>query len=180
MGIVPLCLFNCLPLHAQESHYHRGLRSQDTDYGLVVEPPVSGVGMFWSRTRDIDDVKVVHETAADSIRRRKDFMRLCREAYDAYDVGDAYHTVLYGDSALNCRYHTPDLYFFMAVSFEKLGAYEDADWAYKKAVKAGYVIAPKAYEAFKQRQLERKAAEKLQKQEEKRKKRLLKKQQSKN
>ena len=50
---------------AQESHYQRALRGQDTDYGLVVDPPLSGVGMYWSRTRNVDDVAIVNEGAAE-------------------------------------------------------------------------------------------------------------------
>lgn len=158
---------------AQETHYHKGLRDQqDNDKygGVAAEPNFNGGGTYWSRVRNVDDVAITHETREDSIARRKDFMRLCRQAYDAYDAGDAYHTVLYGDSALDKRYHTPDLYFFMAVSFEKLGAYKDAEWAYKKAMSAGYSIAPKAYLAFKEREKERKAEEKRLRKEEKQKK----------
>ena len=155
---------------AQESHYQRALRGQDTDYGLVVDPPLSGVGMYWSRTRNVDDVVIVNETPEEAAARRQEFMRLCRLAYDAYDESDWRHTIIYGDSALTTRFHTPDLYFFMAIASEKIGFYEDAEWAYKKAADTGYIIGDKAYTAFKQRMKQRKAAEKQRKKAEKKKK----------
>ena len=147
-------------LLAQESHYSRALRGQDTEYGLVVDAPISGVGMYWSRTRNVDDVEIVNETKEEAEARRQKFMRLCRLAYDAYDESDWRHTIIYGDSALQTHFHTPDLYFFMAISSEKIGFYEDAEWAYKKAADTGYIIGDKAYAAFKQRMKQRKAEEK--------------------
>lgn len=151
---------------AQETHYHKGLRSQEENdkYGGVgADPNFNGGGVYWSRVRNVDDTTIsAPETKADSVARVRAFSELCRKAYDAYEAGDAYHTIVYGDSALQKRYHTPDLYFFMAVSFEKLGEYSGAEWAYKKAMKAGYVPAPKAYAAFKKRMKERKAEMKKQ------------------
>ncbi len=155
---------------AQETHYHKGLRSQEENdkYGTAAsDPNFNGGGYYWSRVRNVDDMTVDKETPADSLARIEAFKRLCRKAYDAYEAGDAMNTVLYGDSALQNKYHTPDLYFFMGVSFEKLGNYDDADWAYKKAVKTGYMAAPKAYLAFKDRMKQRKAEEKQRRKEEK-------------
>lgn len=152
---------------AQESHYHRSLRSQDTQYGLTQEPRFQGSGMYWSRTRDANDMAIVDETPADSIARREAFKRLCQLAYDAYEVKDYYRTVLYGDSALVKRYHTPDLYYFMGVSYEQLGAYRDAEWAFKKAKESGYTKNPTAYADFCERMKQRKAEEKQRKKEEK-------------
>ncbi|MBR1880364.1 MAG: hypothetical protein IJ804_06430 [Prevotella sp.] len=157
---------------AQESHYHKGLRSQEENDkygGVAAEPHFDGGGYYWSRARNVDDVAITRETAADSIARREDFKRLCRLAYDAYDAGDAVKTVVYGDSALMKRYHTADLYFFMAVSYEKLGSYDEADWAYRKALGAGYPSALNIYKGFKERQKERKAEAKRKAKEEKRK-----------
>lgn len=154
-------------LLAQENHYQRALRSQDTEYGLTQEPHFNGSGMFWSRTRNVDDVEIVNETQEETEARCQKFMRLCRLAYDAYDESDWRHTIIYGDSALQTHFHTPDLYFFMAISSEKIGFYEDAEWAYKKAAETGYVIGDKAYKAFKQRMKQRKAEEKQRKKEEK-------------
>ena len=150
---------------AQESHYHRGLRSQDTEYVLTQEPHFNGSGMFWSRTRNVDDVTIANETHEDSIARVRAFASLCRKAYDAYEVKDYYHTIVYGDSALTKRYHTPDLYYFMGVSFEYYGDYKNADWAYKNAMKSGYTKVPTAYPDFKARMKQRKAEEKQRKKE---------------
>lgn len=164
---------------AQETHYHKGLRSQEdnSQYGTYSADPnfSGGGGVYWSRYRNVDDVAITHETKADSIARREDFKRLCRLAYDAYDDGDAVKTVQYGDSALHTRYHTPDLYFFMGVSFEKLGSYDEAEWAYRHALGAGYPGALNVYNDFKARQKQRKAEEKQRKKEEKQRKKAEKK-----
>lgn len=152
---------------AQESHYHRALRSQDTEYVLTQEPRFNGSGMFWSRTRNVDDVTIGKETHEDSVARVSAFTILCRKAYDAYEVKDYYHTIVYGDSALAKRYHTPDLYYFMGVSFEYYGDYKNADWAYKQAMKSGYSKAFGEYPEFKARMKQRKAEEKQRKKEEK-------------
>ena len=159
--------------YAQESHYHKGLRSQsenDKYGGVAAEPNFNGGGYYWSRARNVDDVAITRETSADSIARRKEFLRLYQLAYDAYETGDAVKTIQYGDSALQTRYHTPDLYYFMAVSLEKVASYDEADWAYRKALGAGYPGALPIYNAFKDRQKARKAEAKRLAKEEKRKK----------
>lgn len=155
---------------AQETHYHRGLRSQDTNYGLAVQAPPSGVGMYWSRVRNVDDVEVESETPADSIARRNEFKRLCEQACEAFRAKDYYHTLVYGDSALQKRYHTGELYYYMAVSYETLGDYEGAEMAYRLTAQSAYMEVPDAYPAFKQRMKQRKAEEKQRKKEEKRRK----------
>ena len=118
---------------------------------------------YWSRARNVDDVAITRETSADSIIRRKEFLRLYQLAYDAFEAGDSVMTVAYADSALQKRYHTADLYYFMAVSLEKLGNYDDADWAYRKALGAGYPAALNIYNDFKARQKARKAKRKAKK-----------------
>ena len=156
---------------AQESHYHKGLRSQSENdkYGTVASDPNfnGGGGVYWSRTRNVDDVAITCESPADSIARRENFKRLCQLAYDAYEDGDAIKTIQYGDSALQTRYHTADLYYFMAVSFEKLGSYDEAEWSYRHALGAGYPDALNVYKGFKERQKVRKDEEKRRKKEEK-------------
>ena len=164
-----LLLISASVAFAQESHYHRGLRSQDTKYVLTQEPRFNGVGIYWSRTRNVDDVAIIHETHEDSVARIRAFTKLCEKAYDAYEAKDYYHTIVYGDSALAKRFHTPDLYYFMGVSFEYYGDYKNADWAYKNAMKSGYTKVPGAYPEFKARMKQRKAEEKLRKKEEKQK-----------
>lgn len=158
-------------LMAQESHYHKGLRSQSENdkYGTVASDPNfnGGGGVYWARTRNVDDVAITRESPADSIARRENFKRLCQLAYDAYEDGDAIKTVQYGDSALQTRYHTADLYYFMAVSFEKLGSYDEAEWSYRHALGAGYPDALNVYKGFKERQKVRKDEEKRRKKEEK-------------
>lgn len=158
---------------AQETHYHKGLRSQqenDKYGGGAAEPNYNGGGYYWSRARNVDDVAIYHETPADSLARREEFKRLCQQAYDAYETGDAMKTVAYADSALKKRYHTPDLYYFMAVSLEQLGNYDDADWAYRKALSTGYPNALTIYNDFKARQKERKTEARRKAKEKKRQK----------
>ena len=121
-----LLLAATMTAKGQETHYHKGLRSQaenDKYGGVGAEPNFNGGGTYWSRVRNVDDMAITDESPADSIKRREEFKRLCRLAYDAYDEGNALKTIVYGDSALQNRYHTPDLYFFMAVSLEKVGSY---------------------------------------------------------
>ncbi|MBO6143915.1 MAG: hypothetical protein J6O54_01470 [Prevotella sp.] len=169
---VTAMLLLAVAVQAQETHYHKALRSQQENdkYGTVGADPNfnGGGGVYWSRYRNVDDVTITRESAADSVARRELFKRLCRQAYDAYDAGDAVQTVQYGDSALMTRYHTPDLYFFMGVSFEKLGSYDEADWAYRKALGAGYPGALNVYKGFQERQKVRKAEDKQRRKEEKR------------
>lgn len=143
---------------AQQSHYHRALNSEaeNARYGLTQEPHFQGSGMYWSRVRDIDDVPVARESVADSLARVNEFKRLCNTAYAAFDAGNDQATIIYGDSALRLHYHTPDLYFFMAISSERLGYYDDAKWAYKKAKTSGYYLGAEAYAAFKKRMKEHK------------------------
>ena len=144
---------------AQETHYHKGLRTQEENskYGGVgADPNFNGGGYYWSRARNVDDVAITHESEADSIVRQQEFKRLCQLAYDSFNAGDAVKTVLYGDSALLTRYHTAELYFDMAISYEKLGAEKDAAWAYRKAIKAGHPGSAVVYKGFKKRMKERK------------------------
>ncbi len=155
---------------AQETHYHRSLRSQDTAYGLTQEPHFDGSGMYWSRVRNADDVAINSETAEEIELRRKEFLRLYYLAYDAFEHHDDQHTIIFGDSALKTRYHTADLYFYMALSFEKTGDYDKADWSYRHALGAGYPNALNIYKGFKSRQEQRNIEEKQKKKEEKQRK----------
>lgn len=152
---------------AQESHYHRALRGQDTEYGIAVSSDtyMGGVtpGMYWTRTRDANDVAIVDATPEDSIARHAEFMRHYEKAFEAYVAGDAPRTLLYGDSALQTRLQAADLIFYMAISFERLGLYQDARLAYRKASSAGYAPAAIAYKDFRNRQKTRKKAQKLEK-----------------
>ncbi len=155
---------------AQETHYHRSLRDQDTSYGLIQEPHFDGSGVYWSRVRDANDLRIHKESPKDSLARVNEFKRLCENAYRAFEANDFYHTIMYGDSALRKQYHTLDLYYFIGVSYETLGAYDDAEWYYKKVMKGGYTKVPRAYPDFKERMRQRKQMEKMLKEEEKRQK----------
>lgn len=169
--VTTLCAVTfCVVAAAQETHYHKGLRPQEeTDqYGGGADMNPGG-GYYWSRVRNVDDVRITKESAADSIARRNEFKRLCELAYDAYGVRDYYHTIMYGDSALAKIYHTPELYYFMAVSYDKLGDYKHAEWCFKRSLKAGYVPALEPYQQFKDRMKQMKAEEKKRKKEEKKK-----------
>lgn len=155
---------------AQETHYHKGLRSQEDNdkMGIVAATTYfNGSGMYWSRVRNVDDVTISHETREDTLARMKAFTALCRKAYDAYEAKDYDNVIIYGDSALRKRYHTPDLYYMMGVSFEHFADYKNADWAYKRAMKSGYTRVPGAYPAFKARMKQREAEEKRRLKEEK-------------
>lgn len=155
---------------SQETHYHRALRSQDTDYGLTQEPHFNGSGMYWSRTRNVDDVTISNKTPEEKETARKEFIRLCNLAYDAFEHHDAHHTVIYGDSALQTSYHTLDLYFFMGISFETLGNYSKAEQNLRLALGSGFPDAQNIYRDFQERQKQRKIAEKQKKKEEKQRK----------
>ena len=147
---------------AQESHYQRALRSDSDNakYGVVGmgEGNNSGMtsGVYWSRVRDADDRMIINETREDTLFRRNEFIRLCELAYDAYEAKNDSSTVAYGDSALHYGFHTPELVFFMAVSYERLGDYKNARQSYRHAIDVGYPQATLAYKQFKQRQKERK------------------------
>lgn len=147
---------------AQESHYQRAMRSDadNANYGVVGmgEGNNSGMtsGIYWSRVRDADDRMIIHETKEDTLMRRKEFIRLCELAYDAYEAKNDSNTVAFGDSALHYGFHTPELVFFMAVSYERLGDYKNARRSYRHAIDVGYPHAALAYKQFKQRQKERK------------------------
>jgi len=167
LALLLFFLVCCDFVAAQESHYHRSLRQQDTDYSLTQTPMFSGSGMYWSRVRNVDDVAIAHETRQDTLRRLSDFRRFCEMAYDAFEAGDAGRTIVYGDSALRQCYHTPDLYFFMGTSFEQLEDYKNADWAYRQALQSGYAKVDGYYPAFKARMKVRNEEEKQRKKEEK-------------
>lgn len=153
---------------AQESHYHKALRGDQSDNMVGFSERYIGSGVYWSRVRDPNDTEIVRESREDSLARNQEFRKLCQMAYDAYDDGDYYYTAIYGDSALSKKFHTPELYYFMAMSLEKLECYKDADAAYKKAIQAGYMKAVQPYAAFQKRMNELKTLDKVRKKEAKR------------
>lgn len=157
---------------AQETHYHKGLRSQEENdrYGIVGNLNFNGGGTYWSRVRNIDDVSISANVKPKDYDVHYDqFKRLCRLAYDAFDDGDYYMTAIYGDSALTNNFFTPELLYYMGVSLEKLECYKDADIAFQKALKAGYANAAGSYAQFQQHMEQLKALDKLNKKEAKRK-----------
>lgn len=165
-----ILLATVLGARAQETHYHKGLRSQsDNDRFAQDDAPNFTGGYYWARVRNVDDVAITHESREDSIARNNEFRRLCRLAYDAYDDGDYYLTAMYGDSALSKKFHTPELLYYMGLSLEKLECYKDADIAFKKALKAGYTQAAAPYANFQQHMEQLRALDKLNKKEAKRK-----------
>lgn len=164
--LLALFVATSLAVMAQESHYHKGLRSDEENakYGVVgMSDGISGgltSGIYWSRVRHADDVAIVKPSAADSLWRKKEFMRLQDLATDAYAASDDQHAVLYGDSALKNGYHTADLYMMMAISYERLQDFKQAKRSYLKAISAGHLAGRGAYREFKKRQKVRKAAQK--------------------
>jgi hypothetical protein len=163
-----LFLLAATTISAQESHYHRSMRSQQENesFGTVgADPHFDGGGVYWSRVRSPEYGLLLNDFRKDTLQRRNEFIRLCQIAYDAYEDGDYYRTAIFGDSALSKKYYTPELYYFMAMSLEKLQCYKDADFAFKKAINTGYHKAPFAYANFKQHLEELKAQDKIRKKE---------------
>ena len=149
---------------AQETHYHRALRGQDSQYGLTNgnNMATNGMtsGMYWSRVRNVDDVAITHLSAADSLLQHQEFMRHYDKAFDAFNQQDYYHTLLYGDSALSTGLQAADLHLYMGIAFEKLGAYKDARQSFRLSARLGYDLGVSAYKAFKARDKQRRREEK--------------------
>ena len=163
--IIALLLGFSATVIAQESHYHKALRSAEEGAveGLVGlgDSHVSGMtnGIYWSRVRNADDVAIKSQTPAEASAHRQAFLRFYNMAFDAYVVGDHYRTLLYGDSALQEGLETADLHFYMAIAYEKQGAYREAQQAYRHSMRGGYYVANKAYKEFKARQKMRQKAQ---------------------
>ena len=87
----------------------------------------------------------------------KDLMKNSK-AYYAYRQHDAHQTVLYGDSALLTGFDTPELFFYLADSYEQLGDDDSALKAYQQAKAKGFPAGAKALSEFKKRQKARKKA----------------------
>lgn len=83
------------------------------------------------------------ESAEDSIQKRKEFIRLCAVAFEAYDQKDVLKTVVYGDSALRTGFDNQQIFFYMADSYETLGDDERALSFYKEAKSHGILVAVK-------------------------------------
>ncbi len=161
-----LLTITALSVAAQESHYQRAMHTdkENEAYGTVGgDPNFSVGGVYWSRVRNPNEGLFLKEFRLDSIARRTEFIRLCQQAYDAFDEGDYYTTAIIGDSALSKKYYTPELYYYMAISLEKLQCYKDAEYAYKKAMKVGYVKSYAAYNQYLKHMEELKAQDKVRK-----------------
>ena len=94
----------------------------------------------------------------DSLRKHNEFSVLYSKAYYAYRQHDAHQTVLYGDSALLTGFDTPELFFYLADSYEQLGDDDSALKAYQQAKAKGFPAGAKALSEFKKRQKARKKA----------------------
>jgi len=106
----------------------------------------------------LPEVKPRYSSPEDSIRLRKEFVRLCAEAFSAYESGDALHTVVYGDSALRTGFDNLQIYACMANSYEELGDDARALQYFKQAKRVGMPGAKEALSAFKKRMKARKKA----------------------
>lgn len=100
--------------------------------------------------------KTRFESAEDSIQKRKEFIRLCAVAFEAYEQKDALKTVIYGDSALRTGFDNQQIFFYMADSYETLGDDERALTFYKEAKSHGIPGGSAALSAFKKRAKARK------------------------
>ena len=113
---------------------------------------------LWAKDKLLDKpkLKTRWESAEDSIRKQSEFVALCGKAFKYYDEKDALNTVIYGDSALRTGFDNPQLYFYMAFSYEELGDYKQAERSFKRAKSRGFAGAKQALAAFKQRMKQRK------------------------
>ena len=96
------------------------------------------------------------ESAEDSIQKRREFIRLCAVAFEAYEQKDALKTVVFGDSALRTGFDNQQIFFYMADSYETLGDDERALTFYKEAKSHGIPGGSAALSAFKKRAKARK------------------------
>lgn len=115
-------------------------------YGLYLKDQLMG----------LPQKKPRYESAADSLEKRNEFMRLCGIAFEAYEAKDALKTVVYGDSALRTGFDNQQIFFYMADSYEQLGDDERALQFYREVKNHGTPGGSEALTAFKKRMKARK------------------------
>lgn len=150
-----VCIF-ATSLSAQDANISQ-MTSEARNVSKTPEGDRSYYGL-WAKDRLMDKTRYKRRYASpeDSIRKRNEFVELCGIAFKAYEEKDAMKTIVYGDSALQTGFDNAQIYFYMAVSFEKLGDLKQAGHYYKEAKAHGLPGGKEALAAFKKRMKERK------------------------
>ena len=136
---------NFSELHSNTSQRSRTPEGDRGYYGLWAKDKLLTPPQYKSRW----------ESAEDSIAKRKEFVNLCGKAFIYYDEKDALNTVIYGDSALRTGFDNDRIYFCVALSYEQLGDYKQAERTFKQARSRGIPNAGRALKAFRKRMKER-------------------------
>ena len=136
---------NFSQLHSNTSQQSRTPEGDRSYYGLWLKDKVISPPKYKPRW----------ESAEDSIQKRREFIHLCGKAFIYYDEKDALNTVIYGDSALRTGFDNEQIYFYVALSYEQLGDYKQAERTFKQAHSRGIPNAGKALKAFRKRMKER-------------------------
>ena len=96
----------------------------------------------------------------DSIQKRREFVKLCGIAFEAFEQKDALKTVIYGDSALQTGFDNAEIFLYMGISYEILGDYKHAKKSFQRAKAHNIANGGKILTAFNKRMKERKKEEK--------------------
>jgi len=151
-----LCTICTLSLSAQDAY----ITDMTSNAKQVNRSPEGDRGYYglWAKDRLLESprYKPRYESPADSLRKRNEFVHLCGIAFEAYEAKDALKTVIYGDSALRTGFENQQIFFYMAVSLEKLGDDKRALHFYKEAAAHGYPGGKQALASFKKRAKARK------------------------
>lgn len=158
IGAVIVWLVCGLNLWAQDAY----ISDMTSNARQVSRTPEGDRGYYglWAKDRLLERPKSKPRYASpeDSIQKRKDFVHLCGIAFEAYEAKDVLRTVIYGDSALQTGFDNPQIYYYMADSFEILGDDERAGHYYREAKARGIPGGRETLAAFKKRAKARKKA----------------------
>ena len=113
---------NFSEIHSNTSQQSRTPEGDRHHYGLWAKDKLMSPPQFKSHWK----------SAADSIQKRREFVNLCGKAFGYYDEKDALNTVIYGDSALRTGFDNDQIYFYVALSYEQLGDYKQAERTFKQ------------------------------------------------
>lgn len=136
---------NIAQIRAEQRNRSRESGGDREYYGLWYKDLLMG-------KRDKKKVKPRFASPEDSLRLHKEFISHYTDAYNAFHAHKADSTILFADSALATGFESPDLYFFMANSYERLGDYKLAEAAFATAKEKGFPAGSLALKEFKKRQ----------------------------